>query len=47
MKSKYDKPRMKVVPLQGHHNLLAGVSVNMSGYTRGGNGINGSDGWED
>lgn len=53
MKSKYNKPRMRVVPLQGHHNLLepasqtSGVNVKMSGYTSGGDGTSGSDGWGD
>ena len=52
MKSKYNKPRMRVVPLQGHHNLLepasqtSGVSVKMSGYTSSENSTDG-DGWGD
>lgn len=51
MKTEYEKPKTKVVLLQGQHHLLEtsgnGMSVDMSGYQKGGNGSDESDGWTD
>lgn len=50
MKDKYEKPKTKVVMMQGRRHLLVvsgtGMSVNMSSYQEGGNGSGDSDGWE-
>lgn len=51
MKDKYEKPKTKVVMMQGRRHLLVvsgtGMSVDMSGYQKGGNGFDESDGWTD
>ena len=50
MNNKYEKPKTKVVMMQGRRHLLVvsgtGMSVNMSSYQEGGNGSGDSDGWE-
>lgn len=50
MKDKYEKPKTKVVMMQGRRHLLVvsgtGMSVTMSSYQEGGNGSGDSDGWE-
>lgn len=51
MKRKYEKPKTKVVLLQGQRHLLQvsqqnGMNVSISGYQKGGNGSNDSDGWD-
>lgn len=48
MKDKYEKPKTKVVMMQGRRHLLevsSGMSVDMSGYQKGGDGSEDSDGW--
>lgn len=51
MKDKYEKPKTKVVMMQGRRHLLVvsgtGMSVTMSSYQEGGNGSDESDGWTD
>ena len=51
MNNKYEKPKTKIVRIQGQKHLLQasnpkGMSVNMSSYQGGGNGSDDSDGWE-
>ena len=51
MNNKYEKPKTKVVMMQGRRHLLVvsgtGMSVDMSSYQEGGNGSDDSDGWTD
>ena len=52
MNNKYEKPKTKIVRLQGQKHLLEasnpkGMSVKMSSYQEGGNGSDESDGWKD
>jgi competence protein ComGC len=52
MNNKYEKPKTKIVRLQGQKHLLQasnpkGMSVNMSSYQKGGDGSGDSDGWTD
>lgn len=51
MKDKYEKPKTKVVMMQGRRHLLevsgTGMSVTMSSYQEGGNDTSDGDGWTD